>query len=96
MKTGLLEHNQNYINRWVVSYADFVTMLLAVFMVMYALSQMDLNNMKAFSSSINNSFSKSAVNIDNNQKLIKLFKTTQTKVYLDNSVSQKENVIKKQ
>lgn len=83
MKTGLLEHNQNYINRWVVSYADFVTMLLALFMVLYALSQLDLSNIKTFSNSINKVFYR---NVSNKAELVKLFKTTETRVYTDKKV----------
>ena len=92
MKTGLLNNNQNYINRWVVSYADFVTMLLALFMVMYALSQLDIKHMKTFSNSIDRAFdgnskqtNKSTTNLDEKSKLLKLFKTTETSVYIDNN-----------
>ncbi len=36
MRNDYYSNSKDYINRWVVSYADFVTMLLALFMVMYA------------------------------------------------------------
>ena len=92
MKTNILNNNQNYINRWVVSYADFVTMLLALFMVMYALSQLDISHMKTFSNSIDRAFdgnskqtNKSTTNLDEKSKLLKLFKTTETSVYIDNN-----------
>jgi len=92
VKTSLLNNNQNYINRWVVSYADFVTMLLALFMVMYALSQLDIKHMKTFSNSIDRAFdgnskqtNKSTTNLDEKSKLLKLFKTTETSVYIDNN-----------
>jgi len=92
VKTNILNNNQNYINRWVVSYADFVTMLLALFMVMYALSQLDISHMKTFSNSIDRAFdgnlkqtNKSATNLDEKSKLLKLFKTTETSVYIDNN-----------
>ena len=92
MKTNILNNNQNYINRWVVSYADFVTMLLALFMVMYALSQLDIKHMKTFSNSIDRAFdgnskqtNKSTTNLDEKSKLLKLFKTTETSVYIDNN-----------
>lgn len=39
MRKDYYSNSKDYINRWVVSYADFVTMLLALFMVMYAISQ---------------------------------------------------------
>lgn len=38
MRKDYYSNSKDYINRWVVSYADFVTMLLALFMVMYAVS----------------------------------------------------------
>lgn len=38
MRNDYYSNSKDYINRWVVSYADFVTMLLALFMVMYAVS----------------------------------------------------------
>jgi len=41
MRNDYYSNSKDYINRWVVSYADFVTMLLALFMVMYAISVND-------------------------------------------------------
>ena len=48
MKKDYYSNSQEYINRWVLSYADFITMLLALFMVMYAMSQMDVNNAQKY------------------------------------------------
>ena len=56
MNKELYSNTQDYINRWIVSYADFITMLLALFMVMYALSQIDINNVKDFSDSMDKAF----------------------------------------
>ncbi len=39
-------------DRWLVSYADFVTLLFAFFVVMFAVSQADKNNAQAVSESI--------------------------------------------
>jgi len=39
MRNDYYSNSKDYINRWVVSYSDFVTMLLALFMVMFAISQ---------------------------------------------------------
>ena len=39
MRSDYYSNSKDYINRWVVSYSDFVTMLLALFMVMFAISQ---------------------------------------------------------
>lgn len=41
MRNDYYTNSKDYINRWVVSYADFVTMLLALFMVMYAIMKTD-------------------------------------------------------
>ncbi len=38
MRNDYYSNSKDYINRWVISYADFVTMLLALFIVMYAIS----------------------------------------------------------
>ena len=84
----LYSYTQDYTNRWIVSYADFVTMLLALFMVMYALSQININNMKEFSNSVGKVFDKSHkytaftdINIlEQKRDLIKLFSTTKVKL----------------
>lgn len=90
MKTNLLNPNQNYINRWIVSYADFITMLLALFMVLYALSQMDIKHMKTFSTSIDKAFdvnskhlNRKNLKLNEKSRLLKLFKTTETNIYPD-------------
>lgn len=36
--------NKNRLNRWVVSYADFVTVLLAIFIVLWAGANIDIND----------------------------------------------------
>ncbi|MDN5836669.1 MAG: flagellar motor protein MotD, partial [Nitrosospira sp.] len=38
--------------RWVVSYADFITLLLAVFAVMYALSQVNEGKYRTLAGSL--------------------------------------------
>jgi chemotaxis protein MotB len=50
-------YSDEYKNRWLVSYADFVTLLLALFMVLYALSQIDISNLRDFTNSVDNVFS---------------------------------------
>lgn len=42
-KTDISE-KKNHLNRWVVSYADFVTVLLAIFMVLWISSNLDIKN----------------------------------------------------
>jgi chemotaxis protein MotB len=45
MRNDYYTNSKDYINRWVVSYADFVTMLLALFIVMYAVVRIDNNKL---------------------------------------------------
>lgn len=44
MKENYYTHSKDYINRWVISYADLVTLLLALFLVMYAVNTANLKN----------------------------------------------------
>lgn len=44
------------LERWLVSYADFITLLFATFVVLYALSQADLAKFKEFSKSVKQAF----------------------------------------
>ncbi|MBI4925991.1 MAG: flagellar motor protein MotB [Bdellovibrio sp.] len=45
------------LERWLVSYADFITLLFAFFVIMYAISQADLSKFKKVSQSIRAAFS---------------------------------------
>lgn len=47
MRNDYYANSKDYINRWVVSYADLVTMLLALFMVMFAILQIDNQKLTA-------------------------------------------------
>ena len=38
MRENYYNNSKDYINRWVISYADLVTLLLALFLVMYAVT----------------------------------------------------------
>lgn len=38
MKENYYNNSKDYINRWVISYADLMTLLLALFLVMYAMN----------------------------------------------------------
>ena len=48
------EHDNH--DRWMISYADFVTLLFAFFVVMYAISSVNEDKYKTFSSSLNTAF----------------------------------------
>ncbi len=50
-----IEHNNN--DRWLVSYADFITLLFAFFVVMYAVSSVNEGKYRVLSESLTNAFS---------------------------------------
>ena len=56
MRKEYYTNSKDYINRWVISYADFVTMLLALFVVMYAVSQLDNGKLQQFQTHLTNTF----------------------------------------
>lgn len=49
------------LERWLISYADFITLLFATFVVLYALSQVDSKDFKALEESIKKAFSAPSV-----------------------------------
>ena len=53
---GQSEEHSNH-ERWLVSYADFITLLFAFFVVMYAISSVNEGKYKVISNSISNAFS---------------------------------------
>lgn len=52
------EEHENH-ERWLVSYADFITLLFAFFVVMYALSSINEGKYKVLSDSLVNAFKNS-------------------------------------
>lgn len=72
MRNDYYTNSKDYINRWVVSYADFVTMLLALFMVMYAVLRIDNQKLIEFQHKIHRTFTnQSATNVTNIEELLK-------------------------
>lgn len=61
MRNDYYTNSKDYINRWVVSYADLVTMLLALFVFLYAVSQIDNHRLKDIQARIEKSFAQSNV-----------------------------------
>lgn len=55
MKKRHIEEHDNP-DRWIVSYADFVTLLFAFFTTMYAISQVDAGKLKMFAGSMKSAF----------------------------------------
>lgn len=49
------------LERWLISYADFITLLFATFVVLYALSQVDIKAFKTFEDSVRKAFSAPSV-----------------------------------
>ena len=60
------EEHEN-LERWLVSYADFMTLLFATFVVLYALAQSDVNAFKSIEEALKRAFSQ---NIFENQSAI--------------------------
>lgn len=56
MNRDYYTNSNDYINRWVISYADFITMLLALFMVLYAASSMGASKVKDVNKSLEKVF----------------------------------------
>lgn len=48
--------NEGNVNRWLVSYADFVTLLFAFFVVLYAVSSVDLGKYRNLATSLGKAF----------------------------------------
>lgn len=71
MRNDYYSNSNDYINRWVISYADFVTMLLALFMVMFAVNGMDAKHIKDVNKSIEKVFTSQEIkeNIKNSEIL---------------------------
>jgi chemotaxis protein MotB len=55
-------------DRWLVSYADFITLLFAFFVVMYAISSVNEGKYKVLSTSINSAFSRMTLTLDTDTK----------------------------
>lgn len=72
MRNDYYTNSKDYINRWVVSYADFVTMLLALFMVMFAVLRTDNQRLLEFNKKMQQTFNKqSAQKVTNVEKMLR-------------------------
>ncbi len=79
------EHDNH--ERWLISYADFITLLFAFFVVMYSLSSVNEGKYRTFTESLNVAFSQrpdssGAISIIPNQQ-----DTTQNKVLVDKNIA---------
>lgn len=50
------EEEQEDIHRWLISYADFITLMFTFFAALYALSSMDMQKIEKFSGSLRHAF----------------------------------------
>ncbi len=87
MRNDYYSNSKDYINRWVVSYADFVTMLLALFIVMYAISMNDTKTLKEALKKTFNIEQQIQEKIQTPDKNEELYKTLKEKFENDTSLS---------
>ena len=57
------------LERWLVSYGDFITLLFATFVVLYALAQVDVSDFAKLEESLKNAFSQNAL-LDGQQSIM--------------------------
>lgn len=50
------DHNPEHLDRWLISYADFITLMFTFFVALYALSSMDVVKMEKFTLSLRQVF----------------------------------------
>ena len=50
------EHEEHHDERWLVSYADFITLLMVLFVVLYSMSQVSVEKYKILASSMRSAF----------------------------------------
>jgi len=62
------EEHEN-LERWLVSYGDFITLLFATFVVLYALAQVDVSDFAKLEESLKNAFSQNTL-LDGQQSLL--------------------------
>ncbi len=71
------EEHDNH-ERWLISYADFITLMFALFVVLYGLSSVDEGKYKVFSASLSSEFGKQVlkpeamVSLNEQERLLKL------------------------
>ena len=55
------EEDHENLERWLVSYGDFITLLFATFVVLYALAQVDASDFAKLEESLKNAFSQNTL-----------------------------------
>jgi flagellar motor protein MotB len=51
------EHEEHHDERWLVSYADFITLLMVLFVVLYSMGQVNVEKYKQLAESMRTAFS---------------------------------------
>ncbi|MEI8128889.1 MAG: OmpA family protein [bacterium] len=95
MRNDYYTNSKDYINRWVVSYADFVTMLLALFMVMYAVLRIDNQKLTEFQNKMHKTFSEQPIeNVTKYQANSKINSTQNANIekILRDNISQSKSI----
>lgn len=64
------EEDHENLERWLVSYGDFITLLFATFVVLYALAQVDATDFAKLEESLKNAFSQSGSLFDGQQSIM--------------------------
>ena len=85
MRNDYYSHSKDYINRWVVSYADLVTMLLALFMVLFAVSQ----NVTKYQAKM---IAEHHLNVPENLAMEQVEQLEELKTLFSESISQNKNI----
>jgi chemotaxis protein MotB len=77
------EEDDDNPERWLVSYADFITLLFAFFVVMYSVSSVNQSKYKELSSSINTAFTKNKTKKQGVTQTTAIDKSSEHKVSTD-------------
>jgi chemotaxis protein MotB len=56
MAHGAEEHEEGHDERWLVSYADFITLLMVLFVILYSMGQVDIEKYRRLADSMRSAF----------------------------------------
>lgn len=83
-KSKAVAHEDTH--RWMVSYADFITLLFAFFVVMYAISSVNVSKYKSLAEGMHSAFTKKG----KNQSVAELASRKEAKSAVENDVQEKD------
>lgn len=93
MRNDYYSNSKDYLNRWVVSYADFVTMLLALFMVMWAMGGISNDKIKATNKNVEKVFASSTKNVKFSQNLTSTNSNFNSQKSSDTGLSEQDKIL---